>query len=227
MKTKADSRGLAAALVAIGKASGVRTEAVITAMDAPLGRTIGNALEVGECLEVLRGGGASDLIDVSVELAARMLVLGKVAADRDDAERQVRVAIASGAGLDRFRRMVEQQCGDPRVVDDPARLPSVAERHQVKAERSGYVSTLDAALIGRASVALGAGRDRMDDPVDPAVGIVVIAKPGTPVRFGDPVLELHYRSPRRLETALALATEAIELGDAPPQARPTILDQVT
>jgi thymidine phosphorylase len=126
MKTEADSRKLAESLVSIGNASGVKTEAVITAMDAPLGRAVGNALEVVECIDVLKGGGPSDLVDVSIELTARMLVLGRVADDLADAEKQARDAIASGAGLDRFRAIIEAQGGDPRVIDDPARLPHVA-----------------------------------------------------------------------------------------------------
>src|SRR3954466_10170854 len=117
MKTEADSRRLAESLVAIGNASGVRTEAIITAMDSPLGHAVGNALEVIECIEVLKGEGPQDLVDVSVELAARMLVLGKVAPDAAAAAQQVRRAIASGAGLERFRRIIEVQGGDPMVVD--------------------------------------------------------------------------------------------------------------
>ena len=140
MKTEADSRRLAESLVSIGNASGVRTEAVITAMDAPLGRAVGNALEVIECIEALKGRGPPDLVDVSVELAARMLVLGGVAADRADAERRVRGAIASGAGLERFRRIIENQGGDPRVVDDYARLPSAPDRHVVGGAARGYVT---------------------------------------------------------------------------------------
>src|SRR5882672_2639573 len=123
MKTEADSRKLAESLVSIGNASGVKTEAVITAMDATLGRAVGNALEVIECIDAMRGNGPADLVDVSVELAARMLVLGRVARDRVDADRQARLAITSGAGLERFRQIIEMQGGDPRIVDDYARLP--------------------------------------------------------------------------------------------------------
>src|SRR5262249_24318125 len=140
MKTEADSRRLAESLVSIGNASGVKTEAIITAMEAPLGRAVGNALEVVECLEVLKGGGPTDLIDVSIELPARMLVLGKVARDRADAERQARGAIRSGAGLERFRQIVEIQGGDPKVVDDHTRMPSVSDRHVVAADRTGFIS---------------------------------------------------------------------------------------
>jgi pyrimidine-nucleoside phosphorylase len=226
MKTEADSRRLAESLVSIGNASGVRTEAIITAMDAPLGSAVGNALEVVECLEVLKGRGPEDLIAVSVELAARMLVLGGVAPDRPDAERRVRDAIGSGAGLDRFRRIVEGQGGDPRIVDDYARLPHVAGRHLVTAPRSGFVAVMDAELVGRASVSLGAGRDRVEDPVDFAVGIIVRARPGDRVDAGDSLLELHYRDQARLDAALVLAGRAVTIDDRPPVARPLIVGEV-
>jgi pyrimidine-nucleoside phosphorylase len=226
MKTAADSRKLAESLVSIGNASGVKTEAIITAMDAPLGRAVGNALEVVECIDVLKGGGPADLVAVSVELTARMLVLGKVARDRDEAEQKARGAIQSGAGLDRFRQIVEAQGGDPKVVDDYARLPHVSDRYVVAADRAGFVSRIDAELIGRASVALGAGRDRVEDPVDPAVGIMVLAKPGDAVRAGDPILELHYRERGRLETATRLTSQAITIGDQRPAATRLIVDEV-
>jgi pyrimidine-nucleoside phosphorylase len=226
MKTEADSRKLAESLVSIGNASGVRTEAIITAMESPLGRAVGNALEVVECIEVLKGGGPSDLVDVSVELTARMLVLGKVARDRDEAEEKARGAVRSGAGLERFRQIIEAQGGDPKVVDDCARLPHVTDRHVVAADRAGFVSRLDAELIGRASVALGAGRDRVEDPVDPAVGIMVLAKPGDAVRAGDPILELHYRDRGRLETATRLTSRAITIDDRRPAATRLIVGEV-
>jgi pyrimidine-nucleoside phosphorylase len=226
MKTAADSRKLAESLVSIGNASGVKTEAIITAMDAPLGRAVGNALEVVECIDVLKGGGPADLVAVSVELTARMLVLGKVARDRDEAEQKARGAIQSGAGLDRFRQIVEAQGGDPKVVDDYARLPHVSDRYVVAADRAGFVSRIDAELIGRASVALGAGRDRVEDPVDPAVGIMVLAKPGDAVRAGDPILEHNYRERGRLETATRLTSQAITIGDQRPAATRLIVDEV-
>ena len=226
MKTEADSRRLAESLVSIGSASGVKTEAVITSMEAPLGRAVGNALEVAECLDVLKGGGAPDLVGVSVELTARMLVLAGAASSRGDAERRVRATIASGEGLERFRQIIENQGGDPRVVDDYGRLPSAPSRHLVTAPRAGVLTGLDAALVGRASVALGAGRDRVDQDVDPAVGIMVMAAPGDRVGKGDPVLELHYRDPSRFGAALPLAVGAITIGDAAPVPRPLILAEV-
>jgi len=216
MKTEADSRRLAESLVAIGNASGVRTEAIITAMEAPLGRAVGNALEVIECLDVLKGEGPQDLVDVSVELAARMVVLGGVAEDLPSARTQVLRAISSGSGLDRFRQIIEMQGGDPKIVDDHGRLPRVPDRWTVPASRSGFVTAVNAELVGRASVVLGAGRDRVEDPVDPAVGIMVIAKPGDEVRAGDPVLEIHFRDSSRLEAAKRLTDQAITIGDAPP-----------
>ncbi len=226
MKTEADSRALAESLVSIGNASGVRTEAVITSMDAPLGCAVGNALEVIESLEVLKGRGPAELVDLSVELSARMLLLGGIAADRPDAERRVRHAIASGGALERFRSIVESQGGDPRVVDNYGWLPTAPGQHPVPAARSGYVTGLDAELIGRASVALGAGRDRVDEAVDPAVGITVVAGIGHRVGGGDPVLTLHYRTAARLDAALPLARSAIHLGDEPPRTRPFILASI-
>jgi len=220
MKTEADSRRLAESLVAIGNASGVRTEAVITAMDQPLGRAVGNALEVIECVDVLKGGGPRDLVDVSIELTARMLVLGGIVADRATGERKARDTIASGAGLDRFRRIVEHQGGDPRIVDDVRRLPAAPSRHVVKAERAGFVTAIDARKVGEASVSLGAGRDRIEDAIDPAVGIMLAAKVGDRVSAGDPILELHYREKSRLEHAIARLAGAIAIeASAPPPPR--------
>ncbi|MEQ1727285.1 MAG: thymidine phosphorylase [Vicinamibacterales bacterium] len=226
MKTEADSRRLAESLVSIGNASGVRTEAVITDMDMPLGVAVGNALEVIESLDILKGKGSPDLVDCSIELTLRMLVLGQVATDRADAEKKVRAAIASGEALERFRRIIEEQGGNPRVVDDYSLLPTAPSRHQVRAARAGYVARLDAELIGRASVLLGAGRDRVEDAVDPAVGLVIIAKPGTQVSAGDAILELHYREPAKLDAALTLISRAITIGDAPPALRAIIVGEV-
>jgi pyrimidine-nucleoside phosphorylase len=226
MKTEADSHRLAESLVAIGTASGVKTEAIITRMDAPLGRAVGNALEVIESFEVLNGRGPADLVDLSVALAARMLMLGRVADDPADAERKVRDAIASGAGLERFRRIIEQQGGDPHVVEDYGRLPSAPERHVVTAPRTGFLTSLDAELIGRASVVLGAGRDRVDDSIDPAVGIMVVAKPGAELRAGDAVLELHFRDRDRRDLAAGLAERAIQIEESRPNRSPLIVGEV-
>ena len=226
MKTEADSRRLAESLVAIGKASGVKTQALITDMDAPLGRAVGNALEVIECIEAMRGKGPADLMEVTMALTVPLLMIGRVAATPEEARRIAQQAIDSGAALERFRRIIEIQGGDAGVVDDVSRLPHVDARHVVTADRSGYLTRMDAELIGRASVVLGAGRDRVEDPVDPAVGIFVNAKPGARIHAGDPLLEIIYRDNARLERALALAGSAIEIGDEPPATRPLILGEV-
>jgi pyrimidine-nucleoside phosphorylase len=226
MKTEADSRRLAESLVSIGNASGVKTVALITDMDQPLGRAVGNANEVIECIEVLKGGGPADLVEVTLALTARLLMLGKVATDLADADRKARAAIQSGAGLERFRQIIEVQGGDPRVVDDVSRLPHVGTSHQVTATRDGYVNRIDAELVGRASGALGAGRDRVVDPVDHAVGIIVLAKPGDAVKRGDPIFELHYRDRARLDRALALAGRSVAIADSPPRQRPLIVSEV-
>jgi pyrimidine-nucleoside phosphorylase len=226
MKTVDDSRRLARSLVDTGNRSGVRTEALITAMDAPLGRAVGNALEVVECVETLKGRGPKDLEELSVLLAARMVLLAGLAPTQADAEQRVRGVLASGAGVEKWREIVAQQGGDPRTVDDYSRMPSVPTRHVVKARRAGYLSVLDAELVGRATVALGAGRAKVDDAVDPAVGAVVFAHPGDRVDAGDAILELHYRREADLVPALELVSRAIEITDEPPRVLPLVVEEV-
>jgi pyrimidine-nucleoside phosphorylase len=226
MKTLDASRELAQSLVAIGVASGVRTEALITAMDAPLGRMVGNSLEVIESLETLKGRGPADLETLSVTLAARMLVTAGIEAGEAAAEARVRAALGSGAALDMFRRIIERQGGDPRVVDDYDRLPSAPDRHTIPASRSGYVTALHAEGIGRAAVALGAGRATLDDVIDPGVGIEVRCPPGTQVVAGEPVLMIHHRAGRGLAEAEPLLISAVQIGDTPPALRPLILERI-
>jgi pyrimidine-nucleoside phosphorylase len=226
MKTEVDARELARALVAIGHASGVRTEALLTAMDAPLGRAVGNTNEVIESIEALKGRGPDDLVDLSVALAARMLVLSNVDPDSASAERRVRRALASGAGLEKFRDMVTQQGGNPRVVDDYSLIPVAAKTHAIAAPRSGYVAALDAFLIGRVSMLLGAGREQASDEIDRTVGVTVRARPGERVREGETILELHYRDERRLGEASLLAARSISIAEEPPASRPLIIGHI-
>jgi len=226
MKTLEDSRRLAQSLVAIGNASGVRTEAVVTRMDAPLGREVGNANEVIESIETLKGQGPADLEYLSVLLAARMLVLAGVAATPEAAEESVRRALASGSGVEAFRRIIEHQGGDARVIDDYRRLPHAPDEHRVAAPRSGTVTSLDAESMGRAAVALGAGRGTLADAVDPAVGITIVAPPGAAVTAGDPVLILHHRGGRGLDEALPLLDEAIGIGDGPFDAPALVVEEI-
>jgi pyrimidine-nucleoside phosphorylase len=226
MKSRADARALADSLVRIGTANGLRVEAMITAMDAPLGRTVGNAIEVVECIDTLKGRGPPDVEELSVRLAAAMVRLANRAGDDATAEATVRTALASGAGLDVFRRMVEQQGGDPRVVDDPSRMPLAPKTRLVAAGRSGYVTAVHAGTVGVAATVLGAGRDRAEDAVDAGVGITLRAKPGEQIRAGEPIFELRYRDGWKLDNALAVLEQGFTIGDAPPAAAPLVPETI-
>jgi thymidine phosphorylase len=196
-------------------------------MEAPLGRAVGNALEVAEAIATLKEEGPDDLTDLSVTLAARMLILGDVVASEDEATERVRAALSSGKGLEKLREIIRQQGGDPRIVDDPSRLPRAPHRLLVEAECSGYVTALNAELVGRATMQLGAGRDRVDHGIDPSVGAILRAVPGQEVRAGDALVEVHYRDSARLDRALQLLNRAWRIEDAPPQPAPLILETVT
>ena len=226
MKTVAEARTLAQTLVAIGKAAGVNTQAVISAQSWPLGRAVGNANEVIECLEVLKGRGPVDLIELSLDLSERMLVAAGVAATRDAAHAVCRQALDSGAALEKLRAIIERQGGDPRVVDEYDRLPSAPEQRVIESGSAGFVTMLDAGLIGRASVVLGGGRDKVDDTIDPGVGIMIRATVGDAVWPGDAILELRYRETARLDAALALLNQAIRVEPQPPPARPLIIEEI-
>ena len=226
MKSEADARRLAESLVATGRRAGVRTEALITAMDAPLGRAVGNALEIVECIETLKGRGPADLEELSVLLAARMLMIAGAEASQHFAIERVRETLDSGAGLEKLREIIAHQGGDPRVVDDDARLPTAPGRHLVRAPRAGCIARLEAELVGRAAIALGAGRNRVDDAIDPAVGALLLKKPGEMVGAGEPVVELHYRRAADVAAAEALVLRAFDIADASPPARPLVVDTV-
>ena len=218
MHTPADARALARALVSIGTAAGIRTEAFITRMDVPLGRAVGNAVEVAECIDALSGRGPADLTELIVRIASRMVQLGEKAGSDQEAERKVRSALASGAARDKFKQMIAWQGGNAAVVDDTGKLPLARLSHQIAAHRAGYVTSLDALLVGRAAVALGAGRDRKGDPVDLSAGILLLKKPGEHVAAGDAAIELRYNDASRLDAAATLLTQALVIGDeAPPQ----------
>ena len=226
MKTESEARQLASWLAGIAERSGVRTEALLTSMDAPLGRAVGNANEVIESIETLKGRGPKDLEDLSVRLASRMLVLGGIAADDRDAERRVRSALASGAGVEKFRAVIEEQGGDPGVIDDYSRLPAAKMRVDWVAPRSGFVASMDAGLVGRAAVALGAGRDRVDAEVDAAVGIEVASPVGTLVHAGDPVFRIACDDAGKVAAARALLDSSVEIDDAPPPAHALVIDVI-
>lgn len=226
MTREADARALADALVGLAERSGLRVAALLTQMDVPLGRTIGNALEVRECLDVLRGGGPPDLVALSTELAALMVWLGGRCAALDEARAAVRGAIADGTGLAMFRRIVERQGGDVGMVDDPATLPQAPVRELFTAPRAGVVARYDAGLLGRAAVQLGAGRARAADPVDPAVGFELLAVPGDAVDAGAPLVAIHARSLDDVAAVRQMLDDALTLSDTAPPTRPLILDRL-
>jgi pyrimidine-nucleoside phosphorylase len=218
MKSAADAEALARAMVAIGTHAGVRTEAFITEMDAPLGRSVGNALEIRECLDLLRGHGPADLTALVARLATRMVMLGGAQPDEAGARAAVDRAVDSGAALDVFQRMVERQGGNPRIVDDPSLLPQAPGVALVKATRAGVVRTIGAMGVGRASHVLGAGRSRVGDAVDHAVGVRLLVDRGERVGEGDPLAELHHRAGLHLDEAMELSRGAIVVDDGDPTA---------
>ena len=177
-------------------------------------------------IETLKGRGPRDVTELSVRLATRMLVLSGGAAGEAEADARVRQALASGAALEKFRDIIAAQGGDPKVVDDYARLPAAAHREDWRAPRDGIVAWLDAELIGRAAVALGAGRDRADAAVDAAAGIDITAPSGTRVRAGEPVLVLGCSDPTRAREARALVDEAVVIDDDGPAERPLVIDTI-
>jgi thymidine phosphorylase len=215
---------LAETMIGIGKGMGKRVAALITDMDQPLGRAVGNALEVAESIETLKGRGPTDLESLSLELAAWMVHLSGVAASLDAARGQVRAALASGAGLERLRRVVELQGGDPRVCDDPSVLPRAGETVVVRSERDGRVARLAARAIGHAGMLLGAGRETVDGAIDPAVGFVFHKKVGDPVAVNEPIVTVHVGKSSRREEALARLREAIVVAPEAPPREALVLD---
>lgn len=215
MKRKSDARALAEALVAVGRAGGKQVRAVLTGMDQPLGRTVGNALEVAESIACLRGAGPADVMEVTYTLGAHMLVLGGAAADETAARRKLEAAIADGSALAKFREIVVAQGGDGRAIDDPARLPQARLQVPVPAPRAGTVADVDAMAIALAALGLGAGRARAEDKVDPAVGVSGLCKIGETVAAGAPLAVIHANDETALAAAHAQVAAAIRIGDGP------------
>lgn len=201
MKSAADARELARTMVELGTASGVRTVALLTDMSTPLGLTVGNALEVGEAVEVLAGGGPADVVTLTLALAYEMLAgAGLDAVDPAD-------ALNDGRAMDVWRAMIAVQGGDP---DAP--LPRARETHTVVAPAAGVLTRLDALAVGTAAWRLGAGRARKEDPVSAAAGVVLHAKPGDQVSAGQPLLDLHTDDSARFDSALAALNGAYDIG---------------
>jgi thymidine phosphorylase len=215
MPDLASARTLAETMVELGNAHGVRTSALLTRMDTPLGRAIGNAVEVSESVATLRGEGPADLVEVTLALAAEMLALTGI--DADPA-----AALADGRALERYRTMIAAQGGDPA-----AELPSAEHTTLVRAAASGFLASLDARAVGVAAWRLGAGRARKEDPVSAAAGIICLAKPGDHVTAGEPVLELRSDDSSRFGRALEALDGAIEIAPEPPESAPLIIDRIS
>jgi thymidine phosphorylase len=217
MKTPETARELAETMVALGTDAGVRTVALLTAMDRPLGRAVGNALEVEESVEVLAGGGPADVVELTVRLAREMLEAAGIAGGKDPAK-----ALGDGSAMDAWRRMIAAQGGDPDAL-----LPRAAETMTVEVPSSGVLTRLDAYAVGLAAWRLGAGRARKEDPVSFGAGVVLHAKPGDLVREGQPLMTLHADETARFERALEALAGGYAVGPAGEEQLPLIIDRIT
>ncbi len=208
------ARELARRLISTAGRLGLPTTALLTDMQAPLGLAVGNAIEVREALDTLRGGGPADVREVSLALAARMIVAAGVVSDLAAAEVAATSVLDDGSALEVFRRFVEAQGGDPSVVDSPRLLPEAPATRVVAARGDGYVSSIDALEIGLSAVSLGAGREAVGDEVDPSVGIEIAAPLGAEVRVGDALAVLHARTEGDADSVSSRVAGAFELSDA-------------
>lgn len=215
LKTLGEARELATAMVELGTDAGVRTVALLTAMDTPLGRTAGNALEVAESVEVLAGGGPADVVELTLTLAREMVA--QAGLDIDPAD-----VLADGRAMDHWRAMVQAQGGDP---DAP--LPRAEHTETMRAARSGVLTSLDARAVGIAAWRLGAGRARQGDPVQFGAGIEMHAKPGDPISATQPLLTLHTDTPEAFPSALAALETSFIIESSPPPRSPLVLDRIT
>jgi pyrimidine-nucleoside phosphorylase len=204
---------LARTMIGLGEARGCPTVALLTAMDRPLGRACGNALEVEEAIEGLRGRGPADLMEVTYALGAEMLVLVGAAPDLPAARRRLEQSVASGRALETFARVIEAQGGNPAVVEDPAVLPQARAVEVYRSDRGGVVERVEPRRIGRAIVALGGGRAAVEDTVDPTVGFVITVKPGDAVRAGEPIASVFARDEAGVALGMAALREAVTIGE--------------
>jgi pyrimidine-nucleoside phosphorylase len=212
---KERARELALALVEIGRAMGKPVRAVLTAMDQPLGRTVGNALEVAESLACLRGEGPADVMEVTFALGEQMLLLAGAVPTAAEARRRLAAGLASGAALAKFREIVAAQGGDVRVVDEPSRLPAARRQEPLVSPGGGWVADVDARQVALAAFRLGAGRARAEDSIDPAVGVARLVKVGERIPPGGELCVIHANDETRLAEARAILSAAIRVGDAP------------
>ncbi|MDQ6828182.1 MAG: thymidine phosphorylase [Gemmatimonadota bacterium] len=218
---------LARTMIELGADRDCPVVALITAMDRPLGRACGNALETEEAIQALRGEGPPDLMEITYALGAEMLLLAKAFPTRDDARRQMEIAISSGSAAKKFQQIIEAQGGDPGVVDDPAILPQAREVELFDAARRGFVAQVEPRTIGRGVIALGGGRTKIDDVIDPSVGFVVTAKPGDWVEMGEPLATIFARDRAGIDAGRAALRDAISISDEAEPPLPIISHRVT
>jgi pyrimidine-nucleoside phosphorylase len=226
MKTEPDSVHLAELMVETGERMGKKMVALITDMDQPLGLKVGNALEVEECIAVMKGGGPADLREVSVELAAWMLYLGDRTPTVDQGRQLASELISNQSALNKFREIVTQQGGDPGVIDDPQRLPRAQYQTPLPSPSSGFVASIQCEQVGIASLVLGGGREKIEDVIDPAVGLVLHKKVGDRIRQGEPLCTIHYNSATRLGEAQVLLRQAYRLAENPPAIKRALIHRV-
>ncbi len=222
MKSEKDAAFLAELMVETGERMGKQMVALITDMDQPLGLMIGNALEVIECVEIMQGKGPADLRELCLELAGWMLYLGGASKSVVEGKQKSADLIASGAALKKFRQMIELQGGDPRIIDDFKRLPKAQHKTEVKSANAGFVASMQCEQIGAACVILGGGREKKEDSVDPAVGIVLHKKVGDQVAAGEPLATIHYNAEAKAQRARQRIEQSIEIAAAAPPKRPLV-----
>ena len=227
MKDVASGRELAETMVGIGKSHDTPVVGLLTDMDQPLGAEVGNANEVIESIAILKGDGPEDVTELTYRLGEEMLILGGVAADRDEARLRLESVVASGAGLEVFAKVIVAQGGDPRVLDDPSLLPSADRTHTVVTDRAGFIERCDALVVGRSAVRLGAGRQAKGDDVDPGVGITIQARVGDEVTTGDALATVRYNTDDQLAACLTALETAWTVSDEPQTPRPLILGEVS
>jgi pyrimidine-nucleoside phosphorylase/thymidine phosphorylase len=226
MKKQVDARRLAQMMVGIGRRMDKRVQALITDMNQPLGFAIGNALEVMEASQILQGEGPEDLIRLSVELAARMIYLGKKSATLDEARRTAENHLVDGSGYQKLKDVVKAQGGNPQALDKFELLPNATGMREVTSPRAGYVSQIDAEDIGTASNMVGAGREKKEDSVDPAVGVILEVKVGEKVDTGSVLCRLYYTKEDRVEEAADMVEDAFRISSQKPDERELILEVV-
>lgn len=226
MTTISEAQELAHTMVQIGRRFGRRISVVLSAMDAPLGRAIGNILEVKEAIEVLNGNGSQDLTELCLSIGSEMLLLSGICPDHEQARDRLERILASGKGVLKLAEMVTAMGGDEHYVYEPEKFPRAKYVQKVRAERSGYINGIDALTLGAVAMKLGAGRARKEDTIDLTAGILLKCHLGTWVNAGDVIAELHTNKREELDYAISLVQEAFELSQEPPEQRPLILDIV-